>query len=78
MSKWINQLTQAQAINHYYDLEERAAIMEYDGKETESEYLAISMFVKANMDRLQKYIAKDSNGNFFLELYIPPAKYPDM
>ncbi|GHU22124.1 hypothetical protein FACS189472_14990 [Alphaproteobacteria bacterium] len=67
MSKWLEKLMDDKAIECRDALEERAAIVQYDGKESESEYLAVSMFVDENKDIFKKHMV-NINGEPYLKL----------
>jgi hypothetical protein len=64
MSKWLDKLTLGKSIECQHILEERAAIVQYDGKEPESEYSAVLLFINDNRERLQKYVVTVNGGSY--------------
>ncbi|MDR2782096.1 MAG: hypothetical protein LBB21_06645 [Holosporaceae bacterium] len=67
MSKWLDKLTLGKSIDYQHVLEEREAIIQYDGKEPESEYSAVLLFINDNRERLQRHIIS-INGESYLKL----------
>lgn len=67
MSKWLDMLIHEQNADTRYELEERAAIIEFDGHESESEYRSLMLFIEDNKVCLQKHIVT-INGERYLRL----------
>ena len=72
MSKWLRMLTDNEEdyedyVDYLYELEERAAIIRYDGQESEYERRAVVSFIKDNEECFRKYISI-INGEHYLRL----------
>lgn len=67
MSKWLDMLVHGKEVDYRYVLEERAAIIEFDGQESRSEHRAIASFVKDNEECFKNDIVT-INGEFYLKL----------
>lgn len=67
MSKWLDMLVHGKEVDHRYALEERAAIIEFDGHELGSEHRAIASFVKDNEECFKEDLII-INEEFYLKL----------
>lgn len=67
MSKWLDMLIGKTVINYRYELEERAAIFEFSGQESECEHRAIASFVKDHEKCFRNDILT-INGETYLKL----------
>jgi len=72
MSKWLDKLvcktkSGENEQDFRYDLDERTAIIQFDGEESECEYKALLDFVNENRKSLKKRIQK-INGEEYLRL----------
>ncbi len=67
MSKWLDMLVHGKDINCRYELEERTAIIQFDGEESECEYKALLDFVNENRESLKKRI-QTIDGEEYLRL----------
>ena len=68
MSKWLDLLTQGKDVEDCScELEERTAIMQFDGQEPECQHRAVISFIKDNEECFRKYILI-INGEHYLRL----------
>lgn len=67
MSKWLDMLVHGKDINCRCELEERTAIIQFDGEESECEYKALLDFVNENREKLKNHI-QTINGEEYLRL----------